>query len=110
MPEQTEAEFQVAVIQFAEYHRWESAHFRPARTKKGWRTPVQGSMGKGFPDLILAHQGQQRLIFAELKRDGEEVEKGSDQERVLDVLRAAGEEVYVWMPKDWDTIEEVLRG
>jgi hypothetical protein len=43
---------------------WRAAHFRPARTAKGWRTPVAAD-GAGFPDLVLVRRT--RIVAAELK-------------------------------------------
>lgn len=60
----TEAQFQQQVIDLARLHKWRVAHFRPARTSRGWRTPVAAD-GSGFPDLVLARNGV--VIFAELK-------------------------------------------
>lgn len=100
----TEAEFQRQVTDLATILGWEHAHFRPAQTSKGWRTPVSGTLGKGFPDLILARRD--RLIFAELKADKGKL--STDQERVLDVLILAAE-VRVWRPADFDRIAEILR-
>lgn len=65
---------------------WEHVGFRAAQTSHGWRTPVTGSMGLGWPDLVLLRARDRRLIFAELKKD---VGKLSvDQEHVLELLRA----------------------
>ena len=65
----TEREWQGQVTQAAEMLGWTWCHFRPAMTTKGWRTPVSGPMGAGFPDLILCRGD--RLIMAELKsQDG----------------------------------------
>lgn len=61
----SEADFTLAVIELATYRGWMVAHFRPARTEKGWRTPMQGHTG--FPDLVLARRGT--TIFAELKTE-----------------------------------------
>jgi len=61
----TETAFQAQVIELAHICQWRVAHFRPAQTRHGWRTPVQAD-GKGFPDLVLVRD---RVIFAELKRD-----------------------------------------
>jgi len=85
--------------------RWEVVHFRPARTKHGWRTPVQGTMGKGWPDLILARPP--RLIAAELKSDKGKTDP--EQDRVLALLDACGLEVYVWRPRDLMEIADILR-
>ena len=84
---------------------WEVVHFRSAQTKHGWRTPVQGTMGKGWPDLILARPP--RLIAAECKSDTGKVDE--EQARILDLLGRCGIEVYVWRPKDLDTIAGILR-
>lgn len=71
------------------------AHFRPARTAKGWRTPVQGD-GKGFVDLVLV-RGQ--VVWRELKSDSGQLDP--HQRRWRDVLLAAGQDWDVWRPADW---------
>jgi len=101
----TEREFMEQVTDLAEIYGWTWAHFRPAQTSKGWRTPVSGPLGKGFPDLVLVRE--RRVIFAELKAD-----KGKlfpDQERVLNVFGRSGVEIHVWWPSDFDRIVEVLQ-
>ena len=60
----SEAELQRTVLEMAQSFRWLRAHFRPAMTMRGFRTPVEGD-GAGFPDLILVREG--RLVVAELK-------------------------------------------
>jgi hypothetical protein len=103
----TEAEFQKQVIDLAQLFRWRVAHFRPARTAKGWRTPVAAD-GAGFPDLVLAKEG--RLIFAELKAEKGRVSEA--QALWLESLGPSTEDrlVVVWRPSDWDSIERVIRG
>lgn len=86
----SEAQFTAAVIDFAQYKGWLVAHFRPARTTRGWRTPVQGD--KGFPDLVLARDG--RVIFAELKVGKNKM--SVEQERWSTALP----EMYLWHPAD----------
>ena len=96
----SEQQFTQAVIDFAKYKGWMVAHFRPARTTRGWRTPVQGD--NGFPDLVLARDG--RVVYAELKVGRNTLSK--DQERWANALP----EMYVWRPADLrDSIAEVLR-
>lgn len=51
----TGAELQGAIVDAAQLQRWHVAHFRPARTERGWRTPVE--VHAGFPDLVLARDG-----------------------------------------------------
>lgn len=99
----TEKEFQSAVIDFARFCNWRVAHFRPAQTVHGWRTPVQGD-GKGYPDLTLVRG--ERLLFVELK--GEKGKVSVEQQDWLDALKGTGVEVYLWRPSDWDTIATTL--
>jgi hypothetical protein len=96
----SEAQFTNAVIDFAKYRGWMVAHFRPARTTRGWRTPVQGD--NGFPDLVLARDG--RVVYAELKVGPNRL--SIDQQRWASALP----EMHVWRPADLrDTIPDVLR-
>lgn len=119
-PRLTESGFMRQVVELATMFGWHTAHFRPAQTSKGWRTPVQGDLGAGFPDLVMARTSDSRLIFAELKRDG--AKPTEDQERVLTILSAVAGgihrvsdapmqrvEVFVWRPADFDRIAELLR-
>jgi hypothetical protein len=102
----TEAEFTAQVIAFARLHRWRVAHFRPALTRRGWRTAVQGD-GAGFPDLVCVRGG--RVVVAELK-----VGRGKTTEAQDDWLAAFGRtdaRAYLWRgPDDWPVIESVLAG
>jgi len=101
----SESEFQKAVIELAHANGWLAHAERPAMNKAGnWRTPIQGD--KGFPDLVLTRYGD--LVIAELK-----TQKGTlppAQRDWLAVLQTVpGIQVYVWRPKDWPVIEDVLR-
>ena len=103
----TEDQFQSTVIEAAQALGWKVAHFRPAKTDKGWRTPVQAD-GKGFPDLVMVRTHDGRIIFAELKSD--EGKLSDDQQDWLNSLDATGKvEVFTWRPRDWDEIERILR-
>ncbi len=64
--EPTEAQMARAIIAAARFTGWRVAHFRPARTIHGWRTPVQGD-GAGFPDLVLLHPDAGLTWWCELK-------------------------------------------
>ncbi len=100
----SEKDWQRQVTDAAEMFRWTWAHFRPAMTSKGWRTPVSGPMGAGFPDLILCRGD--RLLLVELKsQDGRLT---PDQRRVLELLGQAVP-VYTWRPTDLPAVLEVLR-
>lgn len=96
---QTEAEFQAAVIDLARLRGWLVMHTRPARTAKGWATPIQGD--KGYPDLTLARH--KRVVFLELKSQKGRV--SADQKHWLEELPDAN----LFRPSDWDEIERLLR-
>lgn len=102
----TEREFQKTVIDLAHIYGWLVAHFQNALNPRGshFMTPV-GADGAGFPDLCMV-KGE-RIIFAELKADRGRL--SAKQENWLNCLRFVPHiEVYVWFPRDFDYIEEVL--
>jgi len=100
----TERQFMAQVCQLAEVLGWSWAHFRPAMTSKGWRTPVSGPLGAGFPDLLLCRGD--RIIAAELKsQDGR---LSPAQREVLDIIGRAVP-VHVWRPADLDAVAGLLR-
>lgn len=128
----TEIEFQRQLVGphgLATMLGWQHVHHRPAKTEHGWRTPVSGELGKGWPDLVLVRERDSRLIFAELKSDAGRVTP--DEQRVLEVLRSLvfdpaafwpieprtwdetqrppRVDVVVWRPRDFDAIAEILR-
>lgn len=104
----TEKDWQSWVVELAQLMGWRIAHFRPADTGKGWRTPMLGS--PGWPDLTLVRPP--RLLFAELKVNPATQIKGRpspEQELWLAELRQVpGAEVYVWRPPDKDQVIETL--
>lgn len=94
-----------AVIELAHVRGWRCAHFRPARTERGWRTAVSAD-GAGWPDLLLCRGP--RIVAAELKAMGGRF--GAEQKAWLAALDTAGVETYVWRPSSWrdGTIEVIL--
>jgi hypothetical protein len=92
------------VLDLARVMGWRTLHIRPARTEKGYRTPLQGD-GAGWPDLLMVRVD--RMVIAELKSD-----KGSTtlaQEQWLEALsHAIDRRTYVWRPADWHS-GEILR-
>jgi hypothetical protein len=101
-----EAELQAAVIECARLFNWRVAHFRPARTKYGWRTAMTGD--PGWPDLSLAREG--RLVFLELKQKGKR--PTVEQAGWLAVLGSVpGVEARVVTSTDWESglVERLLR-
>src|SRR4030067_717817 len=82
------------VIAPAHLRGGDAAHFRPARTEKGWRTPVSAD-GAGFPDLVLVRD---RIVFAELK--SEKRHMSEEQLAWASRITKAGGETYCWRPSD----------
>jgi len=98
-----EKDWQSRVVDLAKVLGYRIAHFRPAQTARGWRTPMLGT--PGWPDLVLCRPP--RVIFAELKV-GSAVRP--EQAEWLEQLAAAGCETYIWRgPGDWDQVVDVLR-
>lgn len=91
----TENELLAAVLDLAKVLKWRVAHFRPAKTERGWRTPVSAD-GAGWPDLLLVRQ---RVMAVELKSDKGRVTR--EQADWLIYLHLAGVETHVWRPADW---------
>jgi len=105
VPSLREADFQRQVTDLAELLGWQWAHFRPAETARGWRTPVSGPLGKGFPDLVLVHPVKRRILFAELKRDGAKLTP--DQQRVYETMQMSVPYV-IWRPENFEFIAQDL--
>ena len=107
VPQQTETQFQAAVIEYAQLAGWRVAHFRSVRVQRAdgsyyYATPVAAD-GEGFPDLVLVRD---RVVYAELK--AQRGQPRPDQRVWLDVLASAGAEAYLWRPSDWPDIERIL--
>lgn len=104
----SEREWQNQVIQLAKLYKWKIHAERPARTKHGWKTPIQGD--PGFPDLVLVKQfgDQAVLIIAELK-----TEKGKispQQRKWSDLLYLVqGVTMAIWRPSDFDEVRGILK-
>ncbi len=99
-----EEEWQKQVVDLARLLGYRVAHFRPAKTAKGWRTAVSAD-GAGWPDLVLVRE---RTIFLELKR--EQGKLSEDQAVWIRSLHAAGAEIYVVRPRHLDYLVQVLGG
>ena len=102
-----EADFQKACIDAAHIYGWIVAHFRPARTATGWRTAVQAD-GAGFPDLVLVHHRQKRVLFVEVKAQAKYL--SLDQKMWASALTSTRAEWDLWKPNDWERILRILGG
>jgi hypothetical protein len=112
-------DLQRQITDLATMFGWAWLHIRPGLRANGrWYVPVEGLLGKGWPDLTLVRGG--RLVFAELKRQTDDAIT-PEQDFVLGLLRLLDYrpepsiEVHIWRPSDLrDPIEtspiyEVLR-
>lgn len=107
--QQTEAQFQAAVIEYARIHGWRVAHFHDSRRQVGGRL-VGDVDAAGYPDLTLVRGGV--AIFAELKAEAGRISKGqcawiNDLTEVAERNREV--HVRLWRPSDWSEIEAMLR-
>jgi hypothetical protein len=91
----TERELQTAVIRAAQLLGWSVFHVRPGRTRRGWRTCVEGD-GVGWPDAVLV---KDRILYREIKAGGGRLTPA--QIAWLERLRAAGADAEVWTADQW---------
>lgn len=101
-----EKQFQEVVTRLATHLGWKWTHVRPARVmrhgKEIYETPIDGD-AKGMFDCEFVRE---RLFKAELKYG-----KNTLSDEQLDWwerYKNAGVECYVWYPRDFDEIMEVL--
>lgn len=100
-PVELERDFARWLNDAAKMFGWKYAHFRPARTKYGWVTPMEGD--EGFLDYVLVRPP--RLIVAELKRIRRPSELSDGQKAWVGALSGVpGVEAYVWTPDQRDEI------
>jgi hypothetical protein len=90
-----EADFQAQLVKAAKRLGWRAYHTLNSRGSE-----------PGFPDLVLAHQRWNRIVFAELKSDAGQLTL--DQAWWAAVLSAAGQEYHLWRFADWDKALAVL--
>lgn len=89
----SEQAFQRLVVECAEWNGWWWWHDEDSRRN-----------ARGLPDLLLVRD---RCIWLELKKERGRIRPA--QIEVMERLRAAGAEVYLFRPSDWPEIEAVLR-
>lgn len=98
----THEELDQLFLKVAHGFGWKAAHFRPAKTAKGWRTPVTGD-GKGFLDWLLV---KDRVLVIELKTRDDQLRP--EQKEWIATWEGARVEVHVFWPKDWDEMVQAL--
>ena len=97
----TEAEWQKQVLKSAHTLGWQSMHI--GRTGKHQAVGAKGTLGTGWPDLVLVKGG--RIIFAELK--GPDGVTTPEQKQVLSLLSNVGE-CHIWRPSDFGLVLDTL--
>lgn len=90
----TEAELLGGVMDLCKLLGFYVHHCRPAKTEKGWRTPIQGDAG--FVDLVIC--GRNDVLFRELKSDTGK--PSLEQADWITRLVEAGADVTIWRPRD----------
>ena len=95
---QSEASFQAQIIRLAELCKWRVYHVSNVKGHLRNRTSV------GFPDLVLVRD---RVIFAEIKAEKGRMTKA--QKDWNEALHIAGAETYIWRPRDWEDITQILQ-
>ena len=90
---ETEAQFMASVVRYAELMGWRCYHPHDSRRSRA-----------GFPDLVMVRRP--RVIFAELKSERGKLSR--DQFDWLGALDQCGQEVYVWKPSQWKSLEKIL--
>lgn len=95
----SERQLQELIIGLAKRMGWLSFHDYDSRRS----TP-------GFPDLVLVHPRQRRILWRELK--SETGTTTPEQKAWISALSLVGADVDVWRPRDWVSgrIERELRG
>jgi hypothetical protein len=102
----SEAAWQETMVDLLRSLGWKSMHVRRSIGKgRKWATTTSVV---GWPDLFCWHEGQGRTLAVELKTDTGQL--SDHQDAVLASLRAAGQEVRVWHPRDWESIVADLKG
>lgn len=101
-PAITESANMDRIVDAARQMGWVAAHFRPAQSSRGYRTPCQYD-AQGWPDLVLVHESGD-MLYAELKTWARRNDRGPGQQAWLDRLARTGADVYVWTERDWEAI------
>lgn len=98
---QTEAAWQRFVTDYAESLGWQWLHI--GRTGKYQKVAAKGTLGKGWPDLLLI-KGD-RILAVECK--GQDGKLSEEQKRVLSILTEVMPAVVV-RPSDFAALADLL--
>ncbi len=106
----SEKDWQRTVTDLALTLHWRAIHHHDSRrqvgtTQDGKPILVGDKDAAGLPDWLFIRE---RHFYAELKAEREQ--PTAVQLEVLEALRKAGAEVYVWHPSDWPEVVIALHG
>jgi hypothetical protein len=93
--DESEKHFQSRVIRLAELCRWVV-----------WHTLDSTGTRAGQPDLFMVRPP--RVVLAELKSEHGRLRTAQSQAVIL-LEQCPGVQVFIWKPRDWQQIVEVLR-
>jgi len=109
----TEAQWRRTVVEAAQHLGWSVLFEVPDNLYRLAADAVRRNPRRGrllppasWPDLVLCHDSPPRILFVELKADRGRVRP--DQRVTLARLEAAGLDVRVWMPKDFERMRAAL--
>jgi len=112
-PKATEAQWRRTVVEAASALGWDVLFEVPDNLYRlaadaARHNPRRGRLlpPASWPDLVLCHDDPPRVLFVELKADAGRVRP--DQRRTLARLHAAGLDVWIWRPRDWNAMIAVL--
>ena len=98
----SEDEFQESILGLARVTGWRAYHVSNVKKR------LRGPGGRGFFDLVLARARPpwRPAVFAECKVGRNK--RTEDQEEWARIMLAAGHDVRLWRPENWDEIEATL--
>ncbi|MCD1286499.1 MULTISPECIES: VRR-NUC domain-containing protein [unclassified Brevibacterium] len=95
----TERQLQDQILELAKRMGWLSYHVHDSRRS-----------APGFPDLVIVHPRQRRILWRELKSETGTLRP--EQKVWISALKQADADADIWRPRDWVSgrIESELRG
>jgi hypothetical protein len=99
----SEMEWQLKVVRFAQEHGWDWLHIPRSRVGKVWLTRADGTLAKGWYDLLLIRGTV--VLGVELKAANGKLRP----DQITVHQRCSGAiESFVWFPGDWNEVQSVL--
>ncbi len=105
-PPMSETTWQEQLLDLAHFLGWKHMFVRKSIGKgRKWTTATNV---KGWLDLTLWSERQQRVMFVELK--SEDGKPTPEQLAMMASWERAGQEVYLWRPSDLEAAKVILQG